>query len=62
MFIVSTYDVAHQGAEIIHKEFCQLADAVDYYRHLLNLCGDVPMLYTDSGDIIYGLGEEVEGY
>ena len=61
MFILSTYDLIHDGAETSHKEFCQLADAVDEYQRLLNLCGDVPMLYLSTGEIIYGLGEEIEG-
>lgn len=62
MFILSTYDLAHEGLETSHKEFCQLADAVDEYRRLLSLGGDIPMLYLSTGEIIYGLGEEVEGF
>ena len=66
MFILSTYDLVHDGAETSHKEFCQLADAVDEYQRLLNLnkldiSKDTPMLYLSTGEIIYGLGEEVEG-
>lgn len=61
MFILSTYDLVHDGAETSHKEFCQFADAVDEYRRLLNLGKDTPMLYCSTGEIIYGLGEEVEG-
>lgn len=62
MFILSTYDLAHEGIETSHKEFCQLADAVDEYQRLLNLSEDVPMLYLSTGEIIYDLGEEVEGF
>ena len=62
MFILSTYDLVHNGAETSHKEFCQLADAVDEYRRLFNLGKDTPMLYCSTGEIIYGLGEEVEGF
>lgn len=61
MFILSTYDLVHDGAETSRKEFCQLADAVKEYRHLLSLGKDTPMLYCSTGEIIYGLGEEVEG-
>lgn len=62
MFILSTYDLNHEGLETSHKEFCQLADAVDEYRRLFNLGKDTPMLYCSTGEIIYGLGEEVEGF
>lgn len=62
MFILSTYDLNHEGLETSHKEFCQLADAVDEYQRLLNLGKDTPMLYCSTGEIIYGLGEEVEGF
>lgn len=61
MFILSTYDLVHDGAETSHKEFCQLADAVDEYQRLLNLGKDTPMLYLSTGEIIYSLGEEIEG-
>jgi hypothetical protein len=61
MFILSTYDLVHDGAETSRKEFYQLADAVKEYRHLLSLGKDTPMLYCSTGEIIYGLGEEVEG-
>lgn len=62
MFILSTYDLNHEGLETSHKEFCQLADAVEEYQHLLNLGKDTPMLYLSTGEIIYGLGEEIEGF
>lgn len=66
MFILSTYDLVHDGAETSHKEFCQLADAVDEYQRLSNLykldiSKDAPMLYCSTGEIIYGLNEDVEG-
>lgn len=62
MFILSTYDLIHEGTETSHQEFDQLFDAVNEYQRLFDLGKDTPMLYLSTGEIIYGLGEEVEGF
>jgi hypothetical protein len=64
MFIVSTYNI-YDGEEIIHHEFDSVVDAIQDYKTLLILSTDgtsAPMLYLSTGEIIYGLGEEVEGF
>lgn len=72
MFVLSTYDLNHEDLETSHKEFCQLANAVNEYQRLLNLGGDVPMLYLSADehemlisgicstcwDIVFGKEEE----
>ena len=64
MFAVSAYDL-HTGEEILHHEFERIEFALTAYQlavlHYRNYCTDDcfgVMLYTESGNIVYGFGEE----
>ena len=64
MFIVSAYNL-HDGTEVHHEEFENIEPALTAYQlavlHYRNYCTDDcygVMLYTESGSIIYGFGEE----
>lgn len=64
MFVVSAYDL-HTGEEVSHQEFEKIDPALTAYQlavlHYRNYCTDDcfgVMLYTGSGNIVYGFGEE----
>ena len=64
MFVVSAYDL-HTGEEVSHQEFEKIAPALTAYQlavlHYRNYCTDDcfgVLLYTGSGNIVYGFGEE----
>lgn len=64
MFVVSAYDL-HTGEEVYHQECEKIETAlstyqlvVPYYRNYrTDDCFGV-LLYTGSGNIVYGFGEE----
>lgn len=64
MFVVSAYDLRN-GDEVHHEEFENIEAALTSYQlavlHYRNYCTDDcygVLLYTGSGNIIYGFGEE----
>lgn len=64
MFVVSAYDL-HTGEEVFHQECEKIEMALTVYQptalHYRNYCADDcfgVMLYTGSGNIVYGFGEE----
>lgn len=64
MFVVSAYDL-HTGEEVFHQEFEEIGAALSSYQlavlHYRNYCTDDcfgVLLYTGSGNIVYGFGEE----
>jgi hypothetical protein len=64
MFVVSAYDL-HTGEEVHHRESEKIESALTDYQlavlHYRNLCADDcfgVLLYTGSGNIVYGFGEE----
>lgn len=64
MFVISVYDL-HNGNEVHHEEFEHIEAALTSYQlavlHYRNYhsadCYGV-LLYTSSGNIVYGFGEE----
>lgn len=64
MFVISAYDL-HTGEEVFHQEFERIESALTAYQlavlHYRNYCTDDcfgVLLYTESGSIVYGFGEE----
>lgn len=64
MFVISAYNL-HTGEELYHQECEKIETALSTYQlivpHYRNLRADDcfgVMLYTESGNIIYGFGEE----
>jgi len=64
-YIISVYDLK-DGGEVSHQELRYLEDAIQEYITLVDVFHDLVcephgvMLYTDNGNIVYGLNEEVE--
>ena len=64
MFVISVYDLK-TGDEVYHAETNSISESLHLYelavKHYRNYCTDDcfgVMLYTESGNIIYGFGAD----